>query len=141
MRKPKITDEIAKLYPLNILLAEDNIVNQKVAMRTLERLGYGVDLAQNGKEALDAALNKPYDLILMDVHMPEMDGIDATKAIHARLPQNERPKIVALTAGILQQDRESCLQAGMDLFLSKPFKVDDLVNVLIQVYETSVPQH
>ena len=141
MRKPKITDEIAKLYPLNILLAEDNIVNQKVAMRTLERLGYGVDLAQNGKEALDAALNKPYDLILMDVHMPEMDGIDATKEIHARLPQNERPKIVALTAGILQQDRDSCLQAGMDLFLSKPFKVDDLVNVLIQVYETSVPQH
>ncbi len=115
-----------------ILLAEDNIVNQKVAGKLLERLGCRVDMAANGKEAVEMWRKFPYDLILMDCQMPEMDGLEATQAIREREDQDHhnRVPIVAMTAGAMQGDRERCLAAGMDGYLSKPVKIADLQSVL-----------
>ena len=127
-------ESVAEQYPLRILLAEDNVINQKVALRTLQRLGYRADLAANGQEAVDAVLRQPYDVVLMDVHMPEMDGLEATRIIRSTLSDEDGPSIVALTAGVLQQDRDSCYEAGMRRFLPKPFKIDQLVEVLIAEY-------
>ncbi|MEM8857513.1 MAG: response regulator, partial [Chloroflexota bacterium] len=124
---------IARIHPLQILLADDNIVNQKVAARTLERLGYRVDVVSNGKEALDAALRQPYDLILMDVHMPVMDGLQASQQINSMLDAAIRPTIAALTAGAMKQDQEQCQKAGMSKFLSKPFRIEDLRDLLLEV--------
>ncbi|MEM7801765.1 MAG: response regulator, partial [Chloroflexota bacterium] len=131
--KPQVRfdESLAENYPWRILLAEDNIVNQKVALRTLERLGYRADLAENGREAVNAALQNEYSLIFMDVHMPEMDGLEATRLIRQQLPPDRQPLIIALTAGVLEKDRNLCLEAGMQKFLAKPFKVAELVNVLM----------
>jgi CheY-like chemotaxis protein/two-component sensor histidine kinase len=115
-------------FPLKILLAEDNILNQKVAIRYLNRLGYEVDFVNNGLEAIAALQKQPYDVVLMDVHMPEMDGITATKTIVTELPH--QPWIIALTASALQGDRDICLKAGMQDYLSKPIKVEDLIRAL-----------
>jgi len=115
-------------FPLKILLAEDNIVNQKVAVRYLDRLGYEIDVANNGLEAIAALQKQTYDVILMDVHMPEMDGITATERIIADFPH--KPWIIALTANALQGDRDICLQAGMQDYVSKPLKVEDLIQAL-----------
>ena len=134
-KKSAFDASFSKSHPLKILLAEDNLVNQKVAVRTLERLGYRIDVVANGEEALEAVLRQRYDLILMDVHMPEMDGLEATREIKQIIPQIVQPYIIALTAGVLQHDRELCIEAGMDLFLSKPFKIDSLVTVLREVYQ------
>ncbi|MEM7333167.1 MAG: response regulator [Chloroflexota bacterium] len=132
-------ETMSQHYPLTILLAEDNLINQKVALRTLERLGYQVDVAFNGQEAVNRVKDKMYDLILMDVHMPEMDGLKATQIIKTQLNLDAPPIIAALTAGVLQTDRELCLNAGMDIFLSKPFKIEDLANVLIDVSQQKEP--
>ena len=126
----KIDKTLAQHYPLRILLAEDNVINQKVALRTLERLGYFADLAANGQEAVTAVMRRPYDLVLMDVHMPQMDGILATKEIYRLVPAEERPFIVALTAGAMQKDQDRCLAAGMEQVMIKPFRVNELVEVL-----------
>jgi signal transduction histidine kinase/ligand-binding sensor domain-containing protein/DNA-binding response OmpR family regulator len=120
----------APISSLRILLAEDNVVNQKVAVRTLERLGYRTDLASNGLEALEAIHRQTYDIILMDVHMPEMDGLEATKKIVASMSAVERPKIIAMTANAMQGDREECLSAGMDDYISKPFSIEEIQMVL-----------
>jgi PAS domain S-box-containing protein len=117
-------------HPLRVLVAEDNAVNQKVARRVLERLGYEPDFASNGREAAALAIERPYDVILMDVQMPEMDGLEATREIQGALPEPRRPRIVALTASVLDEDRKRCFEAGMDDFLTKPIVVDELVNVL-----------
>jgi len=109
----------------SILLVEDNPVNQKMALLMLKRLGYRADKASNGREALAALETKSYDLILMDVQMPEMDGLEATREIRKRWP-SRGPKIVALTAHAIAGDREKCLQAGMDDYLCKPIDLDDL---------------
>ncbi|MEM8862708.1 MAG: response regulator, partial [Chloroflexota bacterium] len=135
IKKEKFDPELAQKFPLKILLAEDNAVNQKVAIRTLERLGYRADIVANGEEAVDAALRQPYDLILMDVHMPEMDGLEASRQIKGLLKNQNPPIIVALTAGVLQSDRDKCLAAGMDLFLSKPFKISDLSKIFKTIGE------
>ncbi len=117
-------------FPLRILLAEDNLINQKVAERTLDRLGYQIDIVANGKEAVDATIRQQYDLILMDVHMPEMDGLEATRQIQSLVPAQKQPTIVALTAGVMAKDKARCLEAGMHQFLSKPFKVQDIISII-----------
>lgn len=113
-----------------ILLAEDNPVNQKVALAMLKHLGFKADVAVNGKEVLNSLEKKSYDLILMDIQMPEMDGLEATKIIRSSLPAAEQPKIIAMTAYTMQGDREQCLAAGMDEYISKPVKMDELRDVL-----------
>ena len=125
----KLDANLARRLPLKILLAEDNVINQKVALRVLERLGYRADVAGNGVEAIEAIERQRYDLIFMDVHMPEMDGLEATKRICAEWPQ-DRPRIIAMTANALQGDREECLAAGMDGYISKPVRVEELQAVL-----------
>jgi CheY-like chemotaxis protein len=116
--------------PLSILLAEDNPVNQRVAILMLQRLGYRVDVAANGREAVDAAQRQRYDLILMDVQMPEMDGLQASREICARIPAELRPRIVAMTANASIGDRDRCLSAGMSDFMTKPVRAEDLRRAL-----------
>ncbi len=111
---------------LRILLVEDNLINQKVAQKMLKRLGHSADLAVNGKEAIRALERQPYQIVFMDIHMPEMDGIEATRIIRERVISEERPHIIALTAYNLEYSREMCLGAGMDDYLSKPVIIDDL---------------
>jgi CheY-like chemotaxis protein len=113
---------------LRILMAEDNIINQKVMLRMLNKLGYLAEVVCNGLEVLQALERQPYDVILMDVQMPEMDGIETAKKIREKWP--DRPKIVAITAYALQGDRERCLAAGMDDYISKPVKLEELQVVL-----------
>ncbi|HEX9092032.1 MAG TPA: response regulator, partial [Anaerolineales bacterium] len=122
--------EMASRHPLRILLAEDNVVNQKLALRLLSQMGYRADVAANGLEVLQAVNRQPYDVILMDVQMPEMDGLEATRRLCAELSSEKRPRIIAMTANAMQGDREMCLKAGMDDYLSKPIRVDELVTAL-----------
>jgi len=119
--------------PLYILLAEDNPVNQRVGRLMLENLGHIVDIAGNGVEALEAALAAEYDLVLMDVHMPVMDGMAATRAIRAQLSASAQPRIIALTASSLVEDRTSCTAAGMDAYLLKPVRLEKLAAALEDV--------
>jgi len=125
----KIDRELAQRHPLKILLAEDNVVNQKVALKILDRMGYRADVASNGKEAVEAVKRQPYDVVLMDVQMPEMDGVEATTRIKEQLGAN-RPWIIALTANALQGDKERYLGVGMDDYLSKPIKLEELSGAL-----------
>ncbi|MBI3979312.1 MAG: response regulator [Chloroflexi bacterium] len=118
--------ELGQRLPLRILLAEDNAVNQKVALHILERMGYRADVAGNGLEALVALERQPYDVVLMAVQMPEMDGLEASRQICARWPEDVRPRIVAMTANAMQSDREACLAAGMHDYLSKPIRAQEL---------------
>ena len=127
----ELDPEMGKNYPLRILLAEDNVINQKVAGRLLEKLGYHPDIVANGLEVLEALKRQPYDVILMDLQMPEMDGIQATIQINKQWPRkNERPTIIALTANAMKEDRDRTIKAGMDDYISKPISVEELVNAL-----------
>jgi GAF domain-containing protein/CheY-like chemotaxis protein len=131
--KPKMDPEMATRHPLRILLAEDNAVNQKLALRLLQQMGYRADLASNGVEAVECVARQTYDVILMDVQMPEMDGLEASRQITAKWPAGKRPRIIAMTANAMQGDREECLAAGMDDYVTKPIRVDALVEALMQV--------
>jgi len=113
--------------PLRILLTEDNATNQKLALRILGRLGYHADVAANGLQALQALERGVYDVVLMDVQMPEMDGLEATRQLRKRLPEERQPRVIAMTANAMQGDREMCLAAGMDDYVSKPIRIEDLV--------------
>ena len=121
---------LGQRLPLHILLAEDNTVNQKVALRLLERMGYRADVAANGLEVLEALQRQRYDVILMDVQMPEMDGLEASRAILEEWPAEEHPRIVAMTANAMQGDREECLAAGMHDYLTKPIQFKALQEAL-----------
>ena len=132
----KASDEIAfdakmaQRLPLRILLAEDNATNQKLALHLLARMGYRADLAANGLEALEAMTRQSYDLVLMDMQMPEMDGLETTRQIRQRWLGQQHPYIVAMTANAMAGDREICLNAGMDDYISKPIRIQSLVEAL-----------
>jgi PAS domain S-box-containing protein len=115
---------------LRILLVEDNAVNQKVGQLMLNRLGHRVDIVGNGREALEAVLRQAYDVVLMDIHMPEMDGLESTRRIRTEVAAERQPHIVAVTASALISDRDACAAAGMDDYLAKPVRSEDLVTVL-----------
>jgi CheY-like chemotaxis protein len=127
---PQALSNMSERRPLRILLAEDNAVNQQLALRLLGQLGYQADVAGNGLEAIAALERQRYDLVLMDVQMPELDGLDATRRICERWKPAERPWIVAMTANAMQGDRELCLAAGMDDYISKPIHTEELVAAL-----------
>ncbi len=122
---------------LRILLAEDNSVNQMVALRFLERLGHGADVVESGLEALAALERQPYDVVLMDVQMPELDGLDAARRIHETWPSDGRPRIIAMTANAMPEEREACFEAGMDDYVAKPIRLDELAAALRQVRPVS----
>ncbi len=128
MSAKKLTADFAKQYPLRILVAEDNLVNQKWATKILGKLGYQADIAGDGHIVLDMVDKTAYDLILMDVQMPGMDGLEATKMIRVCL--NKQPTIIAMTANVMHGDRVACMQAGMDDYISKPVQLGELVNML-----------
>ena len=128
--QPEALPNLAEELPLRILLAEDNVINQKVALRLLERLGFRADLAANGYEVLDALERQVYDIVLMDVQMPEMDGLEATRTILKTYAPSKRPRIIAMTANALETDRMHCLEAGMDDFISKPVDFEALIEAL-----------
>ncbi len=124
-------NQIARDYPMQILLAEDNLINQKLAERILEVFGYTIDIAENGRQAIDMMLEKRYDLILMDVMMPDVDGLEATRKIREALPETLQPVIIAVTANALKGDRELCLDAGMNDYISKPINTLELRDLLV----------
>jgi signal transduction histidine kinase/CheY-like chemotaxis protein len=128
--KASMDPGMAARHPLRILLAEDNVVNQKLALRLLQQMGYRADLASNGIEAVESVARQTYDVVLMDVQMPEMDGLEAARRITGRWTPDDRPRIVAMTANAMQGDREECLAAGMDDYLTKPIRVERLVEAL-----------
>ncbi|HWK06910.1 MAG TPA: two-component regulator propeller domain-containing protein [Puia sp.] len=123
--KNKLQPDLSKKYPLRILIAEDNLINQMLILHILHKLGYDPEAVENGQKALEAVNQKSYDLILMDVQMPEIDGLEATRIIR-RLP-GKQPVIIALTANAMQGDQEECLRAGMNDYLSKPVRLEELV--------------
>ena len=125
--KSSFDPEMAARHPLRILLAEDNALNQQMALQILGRLGYRADVANNGVEAIAALRRSRYDVVLMDVQMPEMDGLEAARRICAEWPRDRRPRLVAMTANAMAGDREECLAAGMDDYLAKPIRVPELV--------------
>ncbi|MCT7981207.1 PAS domain S-box protein [Laspinema olomoucense] len=127
--------------PLRILLAEDNPVNQEVAMRTLEKIGYRADLVQNGLEALEALRRQPYDVVLMDIEMPQMDGLTATRQIREEWQNRPEPapKIIAITAYAMEGDRQKCFAAGMDAYITKPFRIKALASALEQIQSGATP--
>ncbi|HWQ19609.1 MAG TPA: ATP-binding protein [Methanotrichaceae archaeon] len=116
---------------MRILMAEDNAVNQRVVGQMLRKLGCRADIAADGLEVLEALELRPYDLVLMDIQMPEMDGLEAARQIRKRLTAEDQPLIVAITAYALEGDRERCLEAGMDGYIAKPVKMDDLRSALL----------
>ena len=130
LAKHWLDPDMAARHPLRILLAEDNVVNQKLALRILQQMGYRADLASNGIEAIESVQRQTYDVVLMDVQMPEMDGLEASRKINARWRAQDRPRIIAMTANAMQGDRDMCLAAGMDDYLTKPIRVERLVEAL-----------
>ena len=135
-----IDREMGQNHPLRILLAEDNGINQRVVLRMLERMSYRADVVANGVEVLDALSRQTYDVVLMDVRMPEMDGLEATQKIRSQLPPGKQPYIVAVTADALMGGREEFLDAGMDEYLSKPVRAQDLARVLSQYNDIGINQ-
>ena len=126
----KFDAQMGERLPLRILLAEDNMVNQKLALRLLQRMGYRADIAGNGLEVLEALYRQHYDVVLMDVQMPDMDGLEATRFIVQEWSPQQRPRIIAMTANAMKEDRAICLAAGMDDSVSKPIRIAELVSAL-----------
>lgn len=127
---PTLDPTLAHKLPLRVLLADDNPINQKVGLSVLSKLGYRADVVSNGREVLETLGQKPYDLLFLDVQMPEMDGLEAARQICQRWPADKRPRIIAMTGNAFVGDREKCLQAGMDDYISKPVRVGDLQSAI-----------
>nr|WP_305121132.1 ATP-binding protein [Pedobacter xinjiangensis] len=126
--KTVLQENLAERYPLNILIAEDNLINQKLALMILKKLGYAAAIANNGREAIDMSEGGGFDVILMDILMPEIDGLEACRAI--RKKNMRQPFIVAMTANVMPEDRDECVKAGMDHYISKPINLELLIEVL-----------
>ncbi|TFF33235.1 hybrid sensor histidine kinase/response regulator [Mucilaginibacter psychrotolerans] len=122
------SEDFARQHPINILIAEDNAINQKLAKYILNKMGYKPDIVENGHECLNALISKKYDMVLMDVQMPEMDGLETTRFIRQNM--DHQPVIIAMTANAMTEDRDQCLQAGMNDYLSKPLKLQEIMNAL-----------
>jgi signal transduction histidine kinase/CheY-like chemotaxis protein len=129
-KRPARAPRAAQGEPLRVLVAEDNLINQKVVLRMLERLGHQADVVDNGRKAIAAVEGGSYDVVLMDVQMPEMDGLEAAQHLVSTIPRDRRPRLIGLTANALPGDRERCLAAGMDLYLSKPLQLEELGRAL-----------
>jgi signal transduction histidine kinase/HPt (histidine-containing phosphotransfer) domain-containing protein len=127
---PSLDANLAQRLPLRLLLADDNPINQKVGLSVLQKLGYRADIAHNGVEVLQALEQKAYDVLFLDVQMPEMDGLEAARQICEKWPPERRPKIIAMTGNALMGDREKCLQSGMDDYISKPIRVSELQSAI-----------
>jgi CheY-like chemotaxis protein len=127
-QKQLMTVEFAKSYPLEILIAEDNMVNQTLITMVLKKLGYTPAIAENGLKAVEALNDKCFDVVLMDIQMPEMDGLEATQIVRSQL--HYQPVIIAVTANAMQDDKAACLKAGMDDYISKPIQLDKLMGLL-----------
>jgi CheY-like chemotaxis protein len=123
---------MGRRLPLRILVAEDNAINQQVALSFLERLGYRADVAANGLEVLQSLRRQPYDVVLMDVQMPEVDGLEATRHIRQEFGPEAQPRIIAMTANAMREDREACLAAGMEDYISKPIQMEELAAALVK---------
>jgi CheY-like chemotaxis protein len=136
--KQKTATLLAHTLPLRILIVEDNQVNQKVALRMLERIGYSADVVENGEEALRVVEQTVYDVVFMDIQMPHMDGLEATRLIRQRVPHSRQPRIIAMTAHALQGDRRQCIEAGMDDYVSKPIQLEQLYAVLEHIRPVSL---
>jgi PAS domain S-box-containing protein len=132
-------EQLAARVPLRILVAEDNVLNQKLALLLLRKLGYRAEVTANGLEVLQALEREPYDVVLMDVQMPTMDGLEATRRIHQRWPEERRPHVIAATANAMREEREACLAAGMDDYLSKPIRIEELAAALSRCRPHSSP--
>ena len=118
--------------PTQVLVAEDNVLNQRIIAHVLRGLGCDVELVETGVQAVAALTQKHYDLVLMDVRMPEMDGLEATRQVRRMLPADAQPRIYALTAGTSQEERDECVDAGMDGFLAKPIQREQLAELCAQ---------
>jgi signal transduction histidine kinase/DNA-binding NarL/FixJ family response regulator len=127
----KIDHNLAVKHPLRILLVEDNVVNQRLALKLLEKMGYRADLAGNGLEAIHALERQFYDLIFMDMQMPEMDGLQATREIRKRWNKDPKPRIVAMTANAMKSDQDLCREAGMDDFVGKPIRIGEVTEKIL----------
>jgi PAS domain S-box-containing protein len=135
----QVPANLAESLPLKILVAEDNTVNQKVVQQLLAHLGYRADLVASGVEVLDALERQHYDVVLMDVQMPEMDGLEATRRLRSRYGK-EGPRVIAMTANAMPGDREKCLAAGVDAYVSKPVELNDIRAVLMAVVRRHHPR-
>jgi len=138
---PGLDSDFARRLPLRVLLADDNPINQKVGISVLNKLGYKADLAANGKETIRALENQPYDVLFLDVQMPEMDGMECARKICERWTRDRRPVIIAMTGNALMGDREKCLAAGMDDYISKPVRVAELQTALERWGPTKIAKH
>ena len=129
-----LSTDFAKQFPMNILVAEDNLINQKLIQHILTRLGYSATMRDNGQGAIDELNERGYDIVFMDVQMPEMDELEATRIIR----QNDirQPEIIFLTVNAMHGDQEECLRAGMNDYLSKPLKLEELVKMLEKCEES-----
>jgi len=127
-----LNKELSKSFPIKILVAEDNIINQKLILKILSQLGYKADVVGNGIEVIETLKRQRYDLILMDIQMPEMDGLEATRYINANWKSDEKPTIVAMTANVMHGDKDKCINAGMDDYLGKPVLIEDVQKIIIK---------
>jgi CheY-like chemotaxis protein/HPt (histidine-containing phosphotransfer) domain-containing protein len=138
---PALDVNFATRLPLRVLLADDNPINQKVGASVLQKLGYRADIAQNGMEVIKALEQKPYDILFLDVQMPEMDGLECARQIAQRWNRDRRPVVIAMTGNALMGDREKCLAAGMDDYISKPVRIAELQSALERWGPTKARKH